>query len=173
MSTLPSEISHRRRWPWFAGGILLLLRLGMNVSYWTDLLPALLVFGVGLSMTVAPLTATVLADADDSAAGIASAINNSVARLAGLFAVAVLPALAGIEAGPSLGESIDAGYQMALRIAAAVCAVGGVTSFVFVRTAKPTERTTQPGPFAACHHPAVGIDHRRDRCATTPTTTGS
>ena len=66
-----------------AGGVLLLLRVGMHVSYWTDLLPALLVFSLGLSMTVAPLTATVLADADESDAGIASAINNAVARVAG------------------------------------------------------------------------------------------
>jgi predicted MFS family arabinose efflux permease len=67
-----------------AAGILLLLRVGMDPSYVMDLLPALLVFALGLSLTVAPLTATVLADADEHDAGIASAINNAVARVAGL-----------------------------------------------------------------------------------------
>ena len=88
-----------------AGGILLLLRLGMDVSYWTDLLPALLVFGVGLSMTVAPLTATVLADADESDAGIASAINNSVARIAGLVGVSVIGV---VVAGTLVGDTFAA-----------------------------------------------------------------
>ena len=62
----------------------------METSYLTDLLPALLVFALGLSMTVAPLTATVLADADETDAGIASAINNAVARVAGLIGVSVV-----------------------------------------------------------------------------------
>ena len=70
-----------------AAGILLLLSVGMHPSYFAELLPALLVFGLGLSLTVAPLTATVLADADESDAGIASAINNAVARVAGLVGV--------------------------------------------------------------------------------------
>ena len=73
-----------------AGGILLLLRVGLDPSYLTDLLPALLVFSLGLALTVAPLTATVLADADETDAGIASAINNAVARVAGLVGVSVV-----------------------------------------------------------------------------------
>ena len=73
-----------------AAGILLLLRTGMHTSYLTDVLPAMLVFALGLAMTVAPLTATVLADADESDAGIASAINNAVARVAGLIGVSVV-----------------------------------------------------------------------------------
>ena len=62
-------------------------------DYVTDLLPALLIFSLGLSATVAPLTATVLADADESNAGIASGINNAIARVAGLLAVAALGAV--------------------------------------------------------------------------------
>src|SRR5262249_12975535 len=73
-----------------AAGIFLLARLGRDVGFLTDLLPALLVFALGLSLTVAPLTATVLADADESDAGIASAVNNAVARVAGLIGVAVV-----------------------------------------------------------------------------------
>ena len=71
-------------------GILLLLRTGLDTDYVTDLLPALLVFALGLSLTVAPLVATVLADADESDAGIASAINNAIARVAGLVGVSVV-----------------------------------------------------------------------------------
>ena len=62
----------------------------------TQILPALLLFGLGLAMTVAPLTATVLGDADENHAGIASGVNNAVARVAGLLAVAVIPVIAGL-----------------------------------------------------------------------------
>ncbi|MEA2480920.1 MAG: hypothetical protein QOJ07_2842 [Thermoleophilaceae bacterium] len=74
-------------------GFVLMLRLGTSVSLLGDLLPALLVFSFGLSLTVAPLTATVLADADESDAGIASAVNNAIARTAGLIAVAAVGAV--------------------------------------------------------------------------------
>jgi hypothetical protein len=76
-----------------AGGYAMLLRLGANADYVTELLPSLLIFSVGLSMTVAPLTATVLADADASNAGIASAVNNAIARVAGLIAIAAIGAI--------------------------------------------------------------------------------
>jgi EmrB/QacA subfamily drug resistance transporter len=76
-----------------AGGYALLLRLDANADYLTELLPALMVFAIGLSMTVAPLTATVLADADQSNAGIASAVNNAIARVAGLIAIAAVGAI--------------------------------------------------------------------------------
>ncbi len=71
-------------------GLLLMLRIGRDVDYLTDLLPAILLFGAGLTATVAPLTATVLADADDSNAGIASGVNNAIARVAALVAVAAV-----------------------------------------------------------------------------------
>ena len=71
-----------------AAGLALMLRIDWGLDYATDLLPALLVFSLGLSLTVAPLTATVLGDADESNAGIASGVNNAVARVAGLLAVA-------------------------------------------------------------------------------------
>jgi EmrB/QacA subfamily drug resistance transporter len=76
-----------------AAGLALLQRLDADVDYVTDLLPPLLLFAVGLSLTVAPLTATVLADADEHNAGIASGVNNAIARVAGLFAVAALGAV--------------------------------------------------------------------------------
>jgi EmrB/QacA subfamily drug resistance transporter len=86
-----------------AAGLALLARMPADVDYATDLLPGLLVFSVGLSMTVAPLTATVLADADERNAGIASGVNNAIARVAGLLAVASLGA---VVAG-SFGASVD------------------------------------------------------------------
>jgi EmrB/QacA subfamily drug resistance transporter len=76
-----------------AAGLALFLRLDEDVDYLADLLPALIVFGIGLSMTVAPLTATVLADADDSNAGIASGVNNAIARVASLVAIAAVGAV--------------------------------------------------------------------------------
>lgn len=74
-----------------AAGLLLLLRVGAGASYLLDVLPAVVVFGLGLSLTVAPLTATVLDSAEDRHAGVASGVNNAVARAAGLLAVAVIP----------------------------------------------------------------------------------
>ncbi|MEA2130635.1 MAG: hypothetical protein QOJ85_3526, partial [Solirubrobacteraceae bacterium] len=76
-----------------AAGLGLMLRIDAELDYFTDLLPALVIFSVGLSMTVAPLTATVLSDADESNAGIASGINNAIARIAGLLAVAAVGAI--------------------------------------------------------------------------------
>ncbi|WP_285599293.1 MFS transporter [Kineosporia sp. NBRC 101731] len=79
-----------------ACGLLLMLRIGSTASYLTDVLPAVIVFGLGLSLTVAPLTAAVLAAAEDRHAGVASGVNNAVARTAGLLSVAVLPLAMGL-----------------------------------------------------------------------------
>ena len=79
-------------------GMALMSRIGPHASYLTDVLPAVVVFGLGLSLTVAPLTATVLASADVRHAGVASGVNNAVARAAGLVAVAALPAAVGLGA---------------------------------------------------------------------------
>ncbi len=114
-----------------AGGILLLLRTGMHTSFVSDLLPALVVFGLGLSMTVAPLTATVLAEADEGDAGIASGINNAIARVAGLVGISVI----GVVAAGSLQsdtfardpQSVSA-FHDALVICAALVAAGGVSA---------------------------------------------
>jgi EmrB/QacA subfamily drug resistance transporter len=118
-----------------AGGVLLLLRVGMHVSFWTDLLPGLTLFSVGLSMTVAPLTATVLADADESDAGIASAVNNAVARVAGLIGVSVVGVvvaskLTGDTFAPN-SESVSA-FHEALLICAVLVALGGLAGLIGV-----------------------------------------
>jgi EmrB/QacA subfamily drug resistance transporter len=85
-----------------ATGLALFLRIDAHVDYLTDLLPGLVVFALGLSMTVAPLTATVLADADESNAGIASGTNNAIARVASLIAIAAVGALVSSSYGDSL-----------------------------------------------------------------------
>jgi EmrB/QacA subfamily drug resistance transporter len=89
-----------------AAGLALFLRLDADVDYLTDLLPGLLVFSLGLSMTVAPLTATVLADADEHNAGIASGVNNAIARVASLIAIASVGALIASSFGASLRDDL-------------------------------------------------------------------
>jgi hypothetical protein len=91
--------------PLVAGcGFLLMLRLPASVDYWTQLFPAILVFGLGLSMTVAPLTAAILGDVPPEQAGIASAVNNAVSRIAGLVAVAAVGAVVAAQFGTALGH---------------------------------------------------------------------
>ncbi len=139
------------RWPMTVGpivagcGLALLARIGPQSSYLTTVLPAILVFALGLSFTVAPLTATVLAAAPERQVGVASAVNNDIARTAGLFAVAVLPAIAGITqqtyADPA---QLSDGFQRAVLIAAALCALGGVLAALTIRddvlaVGEPTE----------------------------------
>jgi hypothetical protein len=89
-------------------GLVLLARLDATIDYFTEVLPGLLLFSLGLSATVAPLTATVLADADESNAGIASGVNNAVARVAGLLAVAALGAVVSASFTASIDRSLDA-----------------------------------------------------------------
>lgn len=144
-----------------AGGILLLLRSGIHTSYVADLLPGLIVFGLGLSMTVAPLTATVLADADRGDAGIASGINNAIARLAGLVGIAVI----GVVAASTLARdtfvrdsaSVSA-FHHALMICAALVAVGGLTAAVGI--VNPRRRVLAEncsgGQLVAAPKPAAG-----------------
>jgi EmrB/QacA subfamily drug resistance transporter len=91
-----------------AAGLALFLRLDADVDYVTDLLPGLVVFSVGLAMTVAPLTATVLADADDSNAGIASGVNNAIARVAGLVAIAAVGAVVAASFESKLDDELGA-----------------------------------------------------------------
>jgi EmrB/QacA subfamily drug resistance transporter len=91
-----------------AAGLAYFLRLDADVDYLTDLLPGLMIFSVGLSMTVAPLTATVLADADEHNAGIASGVNNAIARVASLIAIAAVGAVVAASFGSALRDELGA-----------------------------------------------------------------
>jgi EmrB/QacA subfamily drug resistance transporter len=126
-----------------AAGLALLLRVGMDADYVTQVLPAMLVFGLGLAINVAPLTSTELAAAPAEHAGVASAINNDVARTGGLIAVAVLPALAGIS-GATFGQpsALLDGFHSAVAIASGACVLAGVLAAVTIRN------TVLPEPSA-------------------------
>jgi hypothetical protein len=102
-----------------AAGLVLMMRLNATLSYWTDVLPALLLFSLGLSATVAPLTATVLADADERNAGTASGVNNAIARVASLLAVAALGAVVSASFSSSIDASL-AGQPLSARSMKAV-----------------------------------------------------
>jgi hypothetical protein len=94
--------------PLVAGaGILMLLTVGVHVSYVASVLPAILVFSLGLSMTVAPLTAAVLAGVHENEAGVGSAVNNAVARVAGLIATVTVGALVAAQFGSSLDHRLS------------------------------------------------------------------
>jgi MFS family permease len=122
-----------------ACGLLLLLRVGPGASWLADVLPAMIVFGAGMTLTVSPLTATVLDAAPDRFAGSASGVNNAVARAAGLLAVATIPGIAGIS-GDSYADpvALDAGFRMSILISAGLVVAAAVVSFVFVRRPRPT-----------------------------------
>lgn len=109
-----------------AVGFALMTRVAPGQGYVSVVLPAVLVFASGLVITVAPLNVTVLAAVEDGRAGVGSAINNAVARVASLLAIAVLPALAGI-AG-SAGGSIGTGFSRAMWICVGLAVVGAMIS---------------------------------------------
>jgi fucose permease len=114
-----------------AGGLFLFTAISPGRSYLTTVLPAAIVFGLGLSCTVAPLTATVLASVDDAELGVASGVNNAASRLAGLLAVAVLPTLVHLDT--TLPPAVLTGrVAVALRVCAVLAVAGGVTAWLTV-----------------------------------------
>jgi EmrB/QacA subfamily drug resistance transporter len=116
-----------------AAGMLLMLRIGDNASYLADVLPAVAVFGFGLSLVVAPLTATVLASADVRHAGVASGVNNAVARAAGLLAVAGLPAAVGLHAAEYHSRALlGSGFRTTMIICAGLLAVAALLAATLV-----------------------------------------
>jgi EmrB/QacA subfamily drug resistance transporter len=115
--------------PLLAGAATLALsRLPARLDYWTDLLPPLLVFALGLALTVAPLTTTVLNDAGPGDAGIASGVNNAVSRVAGLIAIAAI----GIAASSGANLSTH-GFHRAMLIVAVLLAAGGAIGATGIR----------------------------------------
>jgi EmrB/QacA subfamily drug resistance transporter len=116
--------------PILAGlAVLAYVRLPTHPNYWVDVLPAVLVFAVGLSLTVAPLTTTVLADAGPGDAGVASGVNNAVARIAGLLAVAVL----GIAAAGGGDHLTRHGFHATMGVVAVLLICGGAIGAIGIR----------------------------------------
>jgi hypothetical protein len=108
-------------------GLALLTRAVPGASYLSDVLPGVLVFSGGMCLVVAPITSTALGALPREHAGLASGVNNAVARIAGLLAVAILPALAGVRAGTTLPAH---GYVVAMSVSAVVTATGGVLALL-------------------------------------------
>ncbi len=151
-----------------------LTRIEPGASYGATVLPALVLFGVGLAITVAPLTATVLAAADVRHAGVASGVNNAVARTAGLLAVAAIPLLTGLDAAGTVSPSdlVD-GFHTACLVGAAGCALGAlvgllaISNDVLVTTVAEPGRTVLPLPAGghAPHRHRSGAVRLRPRTA--------
>ncbi len=131
-------------------GLALLARTTTDSSYASGALPAVLVFGLGLAVTVAPLTATALGAVPAEHAGLASAVNNDVARLGSLVAVAVLPALAGITGTSYLHPAeFSDGFRTAVVIAGAMCVAGGVLAAFGIRNPSRVEAPALGGAPAS------------------------
>ena len=119
-------------------GAFLLRGVGEGTTYLTGVLPGVLVFASGLVLLVAPLTSTVLAAAPDRYAGIASGINNAVARTGSLLSVAALPALVGVGGEDyQRADVFGAGYERAMLVCAVLLVVGGVVSALGLRSTRP------------------------------------
>lgn len=153
-----------------ASGILVLFSVGMHPSYVAELLPALLLFSLGLSVTVAPLVATVLADADESDAGIASAINNAVARVAALVGVSLVGVVvAGTLLGDSFAandESVHAFHQVVL-VCAALVAAGGIAGILGITNPRRVVEAEGCSGGQLYGVPEPAVEHARASTGTT------
>ncbi len=153
------------RWPMTVGpivagaGLALLAGVAPGTAYLTGILPGVLVFGAGMTLTVAPLTAAVLGAVEDRHLGVGSAVNNAVARIASLLAVAVLPALAGL-ATASTRVAFQAGYTRALTLSAVVCAAGGVIALLTIRGGTAVRPTPHVHASHGCGDPALREEPR-------------
>jgi predicted MFS family arabinose efflux permease len=130
-----------------AGGMLLLTRLTSHHSYLVGVLPGVLVIGAGLVLTVAPLTSTAMSSAPGEHAGLASAVNNDVARAAGLFAVAILPVATGLTGAAYLHPAVFShGFRESAVITAILCFAGGL---IAAATISNTSRAHGPSEIVS------------------------
>jgi hypothetical protein len=130
-------------------GLAMMGQVRAGDSYVTGVLPGVLVFGLGMSITVAPLTAAVLSAVEDRHLGVGSAINNAVARIASLLSVATLPALVGL-ATATTPAAFQAGYTRALMLSAVLCASGGLIALLTVRSGARIRLAPHPHATQAC-----------------------
>jgi len=133
------------------GGMVLLRMIGPSGDYLTEVLPGVLVLAAGLAITVAPLTATALSSAPVEHAGVASAVNNDVARAGGLIAVALLPALSGLSGHSYVHpDQFSAGFRHAVVLAGGAAALGGLLAAALVRNPGVTHRVRAHRPTMSC-----------------------
>lgn len=151
-----------------AVGVLLLLGVGEQAPYLTRVLPGVLVLSIGMTIVVAPLTAGVLAAADSSHAGVASGINNAVARAASLFAVAAMPLAAGLT-GDSYEDpaAFAPGYRIAIVICAVLLLAGAVVAAVAVSSRTPEPSAPKPLCRTQCPYAAPQLEPDADAPAGT------
>ena len=141
-----------------AAGMLLMLRIDPGDTYLATVFPAVMIYGLGLALVVAPVTATVLAAADDRHAGVASGINNAVARVAGLIAVAVLPLVAGLSGDAFYDAEVMAdGFKIAMVVTAALSLAGGLLAFGMIESDVLTEDPDADDCRRAAIDPNCGV----------------
>jgi EmrB/QacA subfamily drug resistance transporter len=137
-------------------GLALLTSVTSGSGYVLHVLPAVVVLAVGLAITEAPLTATAMNSVAAQHSGIASAVNNDVARFGGLLAVAALPPLAGISGTVYLhAGALAAGFRTVVLIAGAVCAAGGLLAAVTIANPPRVPRRAEEPPAVECVHCAL------------------
>jgi MFS family permease len=129
-------------------GYLLMMMAREPFDFWTQMLPGLTVFGLGLAITVSPLTAAILAAVDPAQSGIGSAINNAISRIAGLIAIAFT--------GLIIGGAVDfAGFRQGALVTAVVLGVAGLISAVGIRNEQCDFDRLSPESAAGCHDRAT------------------
>lgn len=136
-----------------AAGVLLALRVDEHAGYAAVVLPAMTVFGAGLAIMVAPLTATALSALPPQRAGLASGLNNAVARAGALLAVAALPGLSGLAGGLGDTPTVVAGFRRACLLSAAALVTGGLVAALTIprrASAEPTRRYAVPDAHVGC-----------------------
>lgn len=130
-----------------AGGLLLLRRIGRGASYWVDVLPGIALFGLGVTLVVAPLTASVLAAAPDRFAGAASGLNNAASRVGGLLAVSGLPLLVGLSGGGyRVAGELTSAYRDALLWCAGLMVAGAALALLLVHRPHRPPQPSRPCP---------------------------
>lgn len=145
-----------------ASGMLMLAGIGPETDFWSGVFPGVFVFGLGLSASVAPVTATALGSVPEIHSGAASGTNNAIARTGGLLTVAAVPSLVGLT-GDALSDPVqlDAGFPGAMTIAAVLVAGGALAAALLLR--KSDLATEAPGEEPPTHHPSCPVDGTHPR----------
>jgi EmrB/QacA subfamily drug resistance transporter len=140
-----------------AAGMLLMLRINPGDSYIGYVLPAVIVFGLGLTLVVAPVTAKVLAAVDSSHSGIASGVNNAVARVAGLLAVAVIPVIAGLTGDKFYDPSkMTHGFHVGMVVCAVLAVLGAIVAWTTITSDVLHEEEEEGGEPPECYSCGIG-----------------
>jgi EmrB/QacA subfamily drug resistance transporter len=161
-SPIVGRLSQRVSPRWLVSGGAVVLGLGFAMlapvdsssDYLTEILPAAIVLGVGFALMVPPLTASVLAATDERDVGVGAAVNNAVARTAGLLATALLPGLVGAPADTSSADFVDA-YRLALMVVAGFCVAGAAVAVATIGRSVGTYTAQSPSPLAGCSQVSV------------------